>query len=289
MSFMNKIKDFFYDEEFVDEEYEEKPKKKKTVENISESKTKKINIYDIEKEKNKFDVKSKINEKKVRETDDLSERDLFKAERTFNFPMSMDDEEEQEEKKIEEKKVVKEKPKQTRTKRSSYSYTPFSMPKKEEKHFKPTPVVSPIYGILDQNYKKEDIEESSKTKEFSFDKKVDFDTIRNKAYKTLDDEIEKTIHDKKTDLFYDIEESKKGKHEEKTKEEIKKEYEEKPYQKDEVVITYDEVDDEDFDIPKITRSRKNKNVEAKDASDKEEQDLFKIIDNMYKTEEEGDE
>ena len=56
----------------------------------------------------------------------------------------------------------------------------------EPKKFRPSPVVSPVYGILDKNYTVDDVVDSnlSKTKEFSLEKKVvDFDTVRNKAYK----------------------------------------------------------------------------------------------------------
>ena len=61
----------------------------------------------------------------------------------------------------------------------------------EPKKFKPTPVISPVYGILDVDYKVDDVENISRTKEFSFEKRVvDYDSVRNKAYKELDDEIE---------------------------------------------------------------------------------------------------
>lgn len=72
--------------------------------------------------------------------------------------------------------------------------------KKEEvkeikKTFKPTPIISPIYGVLDKNYHKEDI----KPKNNSFNsayynhKDVSIDDIRKKAYGTLEDDLEITL------------------------------------------------------------------------------------------------
>lgn len=58
--------------------------------------------------------------------------------------------------------------------------------KKEEKTgFKPSPIISPIYGVLDKNYRKEDVKEKKSTKSVSSSysrSNVNVDEIRNKAY-----------------------------------------------------------------------------------------------------------
>ncbi len=57
--------------------------------------------------------------------------------------------------------------------------------KKEEKtYFKPSPIISPIYGILDKNYKKEDVREKKEVRITSSYSRtnVSVDDIRNKAY-----------------------------------------------------------------------------------------------------------
>ena len=36
-------------------------------------------------------------------------------------------------------------------------YSSYLKTKEEKKQFKPTPIISPVYGVLDQNYKKEDL------------------------------------------------------------------------------------------------------------------------------------
>ena len=57
--------------------------------------------------------------------------------------------------------------------------------KKEEKtYFKPSPIISPIYGILDKNYRKEDVREKKDVRITSNYTRtnVSVDDIRNKAY-----------------------------------------------------------------------------------------------------------
>ncbi len=303
MSFMNKVKNFFYEdiEEEVDDVKEEPKKKFNPFK--KEPKVEEV-VKPVEEVK---DVKQEAN-------NDLSERELFKAERTFNFPMDLGDEIFDEEDKVEDTTEVM--PTYTRSEpvreqtytRSIYHNISKEEPKKEEKkHFKPSPVISPVYGILDKNYTVDDVVEADKTKEFSFDKKiVDFDSVRNRAYKDLDEELEKTMN---SDIFYNIEEEKK----EETVDEPTVEIEEPS-----VIITYDEIEEdpvpveaeavefkeaevkdvvaelepeeEDEDIapdvkiePKRTRRSKVKEVTP---DEKEKEDLFNLIDNMYNEDEE---
>lgn len=319
MSFMSKLKDFFYDEEEIEEEViEEKKEIKKP--------SKKINIYDIENEKNKVEKK----------TEDLSERELFKAERTFNFPVDFDDEPDFEpvNKKEPVEKSIKQEKKENninvnrstrhmssssnstnRYNTSNYSSVDRSpmIHKKEEKTFQPTPIISPIYGILNKNYEKDDITERKQPSKVDKDEKVDFDSVRRKAYAELDEELEKTFNDVKKGIFYNLDEEEKK--EEVKPDDIKDEFEEEPYKKDEVVITYEQVDPDDsseededdieLEVPKITRSKTKKKVEkslnldideepesneedtdSKILEDTQEQDLFNLIDNMYSDDEE---
>ena len=66
---------------------------------------------------------------------------------------------------------------------------------KEKPKFKASPVISPVYGILYKNYKKEEVKE--KTDDVSTmkrpSKKVDFETVRKKAFGNLADEIKDNI------------------------------------------------------------------------------------------------
>lgn len=310
MSFMSKLKDFFYDEEEVEEEVTEQKKEiKKPV--------KKVNIYDIENEKKKADKK-----------EDISERELFKSERTFNFPVDFDDEPDFEP--VTKKAVQKESIKRGKTENNNISrtnrrsnsevkstrhYTSVDRSpmyhKKEEKTFHPTPIISPIYGILNKNYEKDDVTEKRSLRPNTTEK-VDFDSVRKKAYADLDEELERTFNDVKKGIFYNLDEEKEEEENKNTKDEIKENYEEEPYKKDEVIITYDQVPNEtdeeenedDVEVPTITRTKKEKkktqkslnldidNDEENDSKildDTKEQDLFNLIDNMYSDEEDEEE
>ena len=61
----------------------------------------------------------------------------------------------------------------------------------EKKIFKPTPIISPVYGILDKNYHKEDIVSKKEVKSISSEPSIE--QVRNKAYGTLEDELENTL------------------------------------------------------------------------------------------------
>ncbi len=79
-----------------------------------------------------------------------------------------------------------------------------NLKKKEEprrvetlKKFKPSPVISPVYGILDKNYKKEDIVEKGNDIVTTFEE-VSVETVRKKAFGTLVDDIESSLGEEKT-------------------------------------------------------------------------------------------
>lgn len=66
--------------------------------------------------------------------------------------------------------------------------------KPEKKMFKPTPIISPIYGVLDKNYHKEDIKtKHSSSNNTYYNKGVSIDDIRKRAYGTLEDDLEVTL------------------------------------------------------------------------------------------------
>lgn len=102
-----------------------------------------------------------------------------------------------------------EKPKEDKKKKSSYRKEPkevYSPPKEEKRVFKPTPIISPVYGILDKNYQKEDIKsKNSKLRSYYNPKEATVDEIRNKAYGTLEDDIETTLFGNNRVLFEDEE------------------------------------------------------------------------------------
>lgn len=93
-------------------------------------------------------------------------------------------------KKEEVKKVEKKvEPKPMAYKGASISVNPQPEPKKE---FKPSPIISPVYGVLDKNYEKEDIKPKVKPTVYR-SSTITIDDVRNKAYGTVEDEIKDDI------------------------------------------------------------------------------------------------
>ena len=284
MSLLEKVRNFFYDDEYEEDIEPEKPQHKE--------------------KKEKFKIKE--HKEAPKEKQEISERELFKAERTFNFPMDLEDEEENiptrkqaiEEKETDEEEVRVYKPKIEEVKKEEVSYTGIRdyakyEEKKEErnepKKFKPTPVISPIYGILDKNYKKEDVL-MDVNQEHESPKKVDYDTVRKRAYADIYTKPEET-----KGIFYNLEEEKEEPEDtgyDDDNEDVKIIYND---------VTYDdeEKNDEDMTIgEKIEAYEKEKEDIDIDSvyedddqilSETKEQDLFNLIDNMYNSEEEEEE
>ena len=200
MGLLNKLMNALFEEEEI--EIDKAPEK--------------IVIKDEEESKEpKKEVKKEI------KTTDLpleNERELFKAENTFNFP-DFDEEEfatsyepvrkeekpkkrvENERKKVNENLYDESKVKITREEKKRRSKVVVQVEEKPKKAFVPSPIISPVYGILDKNYKKEDLVKSAKKE---MPKKIDVDVIRKKAFGTLEEDIEKTMSES-VNAFYNEE------------------------------------------------------------------------------------
>ena len=271
MSILEKVRDFFYDEEEdIVEEIKKKPYK--------HQKEKKEKIKKIDKFDNNDD---KLEEQNI------SERELFKAERTFNFPFDVDEEDVKVQEQVEIKEENKDKLEPYKKNNAEFkesrplsirNYSKHEKEKKEEpvKKFKPTPVISPIYGILDKNYKKEDLLISDNKEEEQ--KKLDYETVRKKAYSNIYNNEEQS--DTKG-IFFNLDDEKKD--------------------EEDVKIIYNEIDTEEDDKNKTIGEKieeyeksldEDNNIETDDdqiLSETKEQDLFNLIDNMYNSDEEDEE
>lgn len=64
-----------------------------------------------------------------------------------------------------------------------------------KKEFRPSPIISPIYGVLDKNYRKEEIVSKSEMRlqTATTSKRIDIDKVREKAYGDLASEITASI------------------------------------------------------------------------------------------------
>ncbi len=176
MGFISKLKDVFYDKVEVEDSDEEEVIKE---EKVSAPKVEEIKRETPAKEEKIIEEpEEKVEEKSV---NTFSERDLFRNERTFNFT-EFDEEDDLPPRKSvldleDTKPVVVQKT----------AVEPVKV-------FKPSPIISPIYGILDKDYKKEEVAERTVTSEPLTSTVTTYDTVRRKAYGTLEDDLEDTLN-----------------------------------------------------------------------------------------------
>lgn len=155
-----------------------------------------------------MDKLKEIFTEEVEEEQEEYEEPITKEVIQVEIPAPLPKEEMEEEEVKEVKKEVKpiffddndfaglEPPKIERQQKNKYERPKKVEEKKEEKKiFKPTPIISPVYGVLDKNYHKEDIKTKNNSSNSTYynHKDMDIDDIRKKAYGTLEDELEVTL------------------------------------------------------------------------------------------------
>ena len=217
MSLIDKLKGILFDEEV-----EEIPEIKKEVR--------------IEPKK-EIKEENPIKEIKVPK-ENVIEREFVKPESTFNFPIDFDDEE------IEEipKNRFEEVKKPVKKESSTRDYSSFLNRKDDKKQFKPTPIISPVYGILDQNYKKEDV--IVKKEVLRRPNELSLEEVRKRAFGSLEDDIEQN-------LTCEVIEDDKNTIQEVKKEVVKNVVVEDPVDKQKTIGELIEEDSMNIDIPKI--------------------------------------
>ena len=280
MGLFDKIKSVFYDEEII-EVPEEKVKREEV-----KPKIEKVERPLVEEEKPKPKLETPV----------YTEREIFKTESSASFKFPMIDEEEEKPKQRSRVNVLEERAKESSKRENKYAdlFKEKSTPeKKPERIFKPSPVISPVYGVLDKNYTKEEIMERSQEviPRTTSPKDMNYDAVRRKAYGTLEDELESTLtelsepkHTEKPaektdnksieDLLNEIEGNKNmsiGEIEEKIKDKMEEE-ESEPISLDKVSDTYSEEEE-------------SENDESGSYDKTLEHDLFNLIDSMYEEKE----
>ncbi len=254
MGLMDKFKNLFTDEEFDDEEEEiEEPVKIKEVKKTEPKKGKdklptfmreKLEKEEKEEKKNNDEVSDfKLNEDINKEFEiknnsiDIMKKDddiINKRDDNFKFPFDFDENDFND---IDISRISR----QSRTsKKNSNSDKHPEEPhiklehtvkpkkevkvaelykdKKEEKidikKFTATPIISPIYGVLDKNYRKEELEPiSGDNYEINRPSKtIDFDSVRKKAYgnNTLVEDIKNNMICENCDYFKKAKSCSKG-------------------------------------------------------------------------------
>lgn len=185
MGVFSKLKNIFYDEEYIDEPEAEIKKVDKVVKKeVEEAKPRVEEIKITREEPKREEIKRVVEEPKS--NNDFSERELFRSERTFNFTEFDDDEE-----LPPRRNVLNPEPKVAKRVEVQKPAIP-----EQPKIFKPSPVISPIYGILDKDYKKDEVVSKTVREEKIVikDSATTYDTVRRKAYGTLEDDLEDTLN-----------------------------------------------------------------------------------------------
>ena len=216
MGLLDKFKDLFTDEEEVYEtkeiEIEEKEEEhqlptfmRNKIEKEEREKEKEIKILENDTKKEEKEIAVLVENNNTRNTN------VRKEEK--KFPFDFEDDDFIEPTRFSRSAVQKEKTIEKLKEPVPPTIKPYSNKKETDKpkKFRPTPVISPVYGILDKNYKNEEVvskdEDSYAIQRPS--KKVDFESVRKKAYGTLSDEINANMLCENCELLKEIKVNKK--------------------------------------------------------------------------------
>ena len=301
MGLVSKLKNILFEEEEVEipviEKKEKKPEVVREYKELPKKEEVKVTNY-----QNYDDIAPAIHEEKrleekarVSNNNVVSEREIFKSEKTFNFP-AFDEEEfdsfvpkkratnvlEHERKKQEKKTEVKP------DYRRDYKRLEEVKDVREVKKFRPSPIISPVYGILDKNYTPDEI--TTRT-EVVTTRSLDVDSVRKKAFGTKEEKEAIKNKEKEEEILMDksLEERLEKA---RTIDELLKD------SSDEVIdipVSIDEEIDESFpsidhldEEEEIVKPVKKVNTQEKkiEEDDTLENDLFDLIDSMYENREE---
>ncbi len=192
MGLFDKVKNLFTEE--IEEEIEEPIKKEVIKVEIPSPGEKKEEVKKEEKKELESTYSMNFEEDKAMSFNDTS--DDFPIKSDNNFPFFDDDDFSTLDKKSKKREERKKNVYKETYKESKEVYNPI---KEEKRVFKPSPIISPVYGILDKNYQKEEVKTRPVSQYNSREATVD--EIRNKAYGTLEDDIETTLFGKDDGIY----------------------------------------------------------------------------------------
>ena len=302
MGLFGKIKNIFYDEEIVE---------------VPEPEVKKEEKPKIEEVRIPKKEEPKVEEPSVKPI--YTEREIFKTENTFKFPILDDEDDEPIKTRSRVNALELERNKKTEVKENKFekfgdrfndrvgnNRNVSERNNPPEKVFKPSPIISPVYGILDENYTKEELKERQKKYEEPIKHKtsdMNYDSVRRKAYGTLEEELENTLsnigekHEEITKTLDEVEnivEDKNAKSIEELLSEIEGNHNVSIGEIEELIKDKIE-EDEDKHREEIKtfinrdleeENRVEKRITKEDLGDKTlEHDLFNLIDSMYEEKE----
>ncbi|MBP3765965.1 MAG: hypothetical protein J6G98_02140 [Bacilli bacterium] len=185
MGLFDKVKNLFT------EEIDEEPVKRETRQNAKPS----IEIMERPVERSV--------ERPVIEKEEIKPVEEVKQTREEKFVIFNDDDFKDLERP--KKEEIKKEVKKEEAKPVAYKGAVINTEPVKKREFKPSPIISPVYGVLNKNYEKEDIKLKKVTSSYSRPAAKNIDDVRNKAFGNLEDDIKDDILGKSL-LLNDIEE-----------------------------------------------------------------------------------
>ena len=219
MKLFEKLKNTFFEEEYVEVEEDKEEAVAKKVEVKEEVKAEEKPVIRYNGEVREEEKPKEIKEEPVKLVNNYSDRELVKKNNNLPYYDDADF--------IEDEDITSYKPekKEDKTKKlygedvsHSSLKTNYNVDTKAngepygeqtKSKFHPTPIISPIYGILDKNYRKEEvIDRKDRPSSYVSRKNADLDSIRKKAYGDVsilgDEKVEKKEEITEDPLLYDM-------------------------------------------------------------------------------------
>lgn len=295
MGLLNKLKGIIFEEE------DDEENTSKTESEIKRPIAEKIEPQRVVEPREEKPINKTYQEpiKREPQMDMFSSNDVFKTENTFPFP-DFDEEEFSN-----MSRVQKSKPKSTtnvleyekkKKIEKKYDYGRYERVEKteivEKKKFRPSPIISPVYGILNEDYKPEDIKDKTENKDYN---NLDFNSVRKKAFGETSKEEPKTTYYEETVTVKLKEDDDEKRKKVKTIDELLESSADVeipiPSNDDEITIDepkiteYDKIEEELQELDKNDKKSKEEQVLDDDTL---ENDLFDLIDSMYDNREDGE-
>ena len=209
MKLLDKLKNALFEEEYVEvEEKQEVKKKEKPIAKkiIIDDKPKKAPVKEdlIVEEEKKESPNRDFKFKAILDDDFINLEQEKKEEKTPKVESKMEEKNREPKRETKEKRTLYQGEKKKEEKNiygsnldkeiKIHEYGGYEK-QKEKKEFHPSPIISPIYGVLDQNYKKDDIVTKKEIRITSSykSKNIDVDSVREKAYGNTDDIFEEEL------------------------------------------------------------------------------------------------
>lgn len=146
----------------------------------------------IKKEVRHIEIPSPRREEKMVEEPKVEEEPKKEEKFVFFDDKDFEDLEKKEEKEL---KIIKKEESKKEEKLPYNGKKPVTViPVIEKKVFTPSPIISPVYGILDKNYKKDDITSKKQVrKTYISSKELTVDDVRDRAFSTIEDDLKNDL------------------------------------------------------------------------------------------------